>query len=61
MPELPQIIYIRGYAWERVPRNSTYAGVTYPEKLVRAAGGNPEVVRGPVNSSSDKRGATDAT
>jgi len=52
MAETDQVVYVNGYAWLRVPSNSTQPRPVYSEKLVREAGGNPAVVRGPVVSSN---------
>jgi hypothetical protein len=46
MADTEQIIYINGYAWVRVPDNSTQAVPVYSERQVRAAGGNPAIVQG---------------
>ena len=54
MPETGQVVYINGYAWVRVPGNSTQAVPVYSEQEVRAAGGNPAVVRRTVFSSGGK-------
>jgi hypothetical protein len=55
MAETEQLVYINGHAWIRVPSNSTQPTELYPESQVRAAGGDPAVVRGPVVSSNSMK------
>lgn len=53
MAETEQLVYVNGYAWIRVPTNSTQGTAVYSEQQVRDAGGNPALVRGTVVTSYD--------